>query len=39
LARPAVDPADLAEPSDVYEEDGSSIGAGVTLTAVAGLHF
>jgi hypothetical protein len=48
LTRPGVDPSKLqgsgsADPNqlkgEVYTADGSSIGAGVTLTAVAGLHF
>ncbi|MBX3128313.1 MAG: hypothetical protein KF718_16435 [Polyangiaceae bacterium] len=43
LSRPGVDPSKLntgtGSTDDVYAADGSSIGAGVTLTAVAGLHF
>jgi hypothetical protein len=48
LARPGVDPATLADASlgpdansisAVYSADGSSIGAGLTATAVVGLHF
>jgi hypothetical protein len=43
LSRPGVDPSKLqngtATEQDVYKADGSSIGAAVALTAVAGLHF
>ncbi|MFO0564252.1 MAG: hypothetical protein U0263_01245 [Polyangiaceae bacterium] len=46
LTRPGVDPSRLQgstggqqSASDIYKADGSSIGAGATLTAVAGLHF
>lgn len=43
LTRPGVDPKRLqgstATQQDVYKADGSSIGAGVTLTGVVGLHF
>jgi len=46
LTRPGVDPSRLnasgssAEASaEVYAADGSSVGLGATLTAVAGLHF
>jgi hypothetical protein len=43
LTRPGVDPRKLqsAPPTQqkVYEADGSSIGSGVTLTGVLGLHF
>ena len=43
LTRPGVDPSKLkstsASAQDVYKADGSSIGAAVALTAVAGLHF
>jgi hypothetical protein len=40
LSRSKVTPASLgANQQSVYAADGSSIGAGVTLTAVAGLHF
>jgi hypothetical protein len=48
LTRPSVDPQKLKLDSStnsqqatakVYAADGSSIGSGVTLTAVAGLHF
>lgn len=45
LTRPGVDPSKLqatgtsADASQVYQADGSSIGAGVTLTGVVGLHF
>lgn len=42
LTRPGVDPSKLssgATADDVYAADGSSIGSGVTLTGVAGLHF
>jgi hypothetical protein len=42
LSRPRVPsptaPIDLSVAS-VYDKDGSSIGAGATLTAVVGLHF
>jgi hypothetical protein len=42
LTRPGVDPSKIQNPGstdDVYEADGSSIGSGVTLTGVLGLHF
>ncbi len=43
LTRPGVDPNKLknSTPSaqEIYQADGSSIGAAVALTAVAGLHF
>lgn len=48
LTRPSVDPQKLKlsgstnsqqAATEVYAADGSSIGSGVTLTAVAGLHF
>ncbi len=45
LTRPGVDPSKLQSggasnaASDVYKADGSSIGAAVAITAVAGLHF
>lgn len=50
LTRPGVDPSKLQgsasggttsaqAAAEVYAADGSSIGAGVTLTGVAGLHF
>ena len=39
LTRAAVTGAPAAGTADVYAADGSSIGAGVTVTAVAGLHF
>jgi hypothetical protein len=48
LTRPGVDPAKLQTAggasagqaaAQVYAADGSSIGSGVTLTAVIGLHF
>jgi hypothetical protein len=41
LQRPKVDvPEEVPEEArQVYEADGSSIGAGVSLTAVVGLHF
>lgn len=50
LSRPKVEPADIPgydmlppqeqqAVQDVYSNDGSSVGAGVTLTAVVGLHF
>lgn len=46
LTRPGVDPSKLQATgtgqeaaAKAYEADGSSIGAGVSLTAVAGLHF
>jgi len=47
LTRPGVDPSKLQASGttgtqaadEIYKADGSSIGAGVTLTAVAGLHF
>ena len=47
LTRPGVDPKKLRSstgtPEDAadqaYKADGSSYGGGVTLTAVAGLHF
>jgi hypothetical protein len=43
LTRPGVDPSKLATAggttSDVYRADGSSIGSGVTVTGVLGLHF
>jgi hypothetical protein len=43
LTRPGVDPAKLqsapASTQKVYAADGSSIGSGVTLTGVLGLHF
>jgi hypothetical protein len=42
LSRPGVDLADMpAEPTveAVYEKDGSSIGAGLSVTGVIGLHF
>ncbi len=45
LSRPKADNADLSTTAggtlaaDVYGQDGSSIGAGATLTLVVGLHF
>jgi hypothetical protein len=44
LARGGLDAADLPEndeelDSELYARDGSGIGAGVTFTAVAGVHF
>jgi hypothetical protein len=45
LTRPGVDPSRLqggagqASADDVYKADGSSVGAAVALTGVAGLHF
>lgn len=44
LSRGALDESDFPADgegslSEVYAEDGSGIGAGVTFTAVAGLHF
>lgn len=42
LTRPGVSPSSLTTPTttgDVYRADGSSLGLGGTLTAVAGLHF
>jgi hypothetical protein len=46
LTRPGVDPSKLQATgtgqeaaAEVYKADGSSIGAGVSLTGVAGLHF
>jgi len=42
LTRPGVDASKLSASSssdDIYAADGSSIGAAVSLTAVAGLHF
>jgi hypothetical protein len=46
LTRPGVDPSKLQASgsgqqaaAEVYKADGSSWGGGVTLTAVAGLHF
>jgi hypothetical protein len=40
LSRPGVDSTDDSEAGDaVYARDGSGIGAGVTVTLVAGLHF
>ncbi len=42
LTRPGVDPSKISSSSstsDIYAADGSSIGAAVSLTGVAGLHF
>jgi hypothetical protein len=42
LTRPGVDPSKISgsgSAADVYAADGSSIGSGVTLTGVLGLHF
>ncbi len=42
LTRPGVDPSKLSgsgTASDIYAADGSSVGSGVTLTGVVGLHF
>jgi hypothetical protein len=38
LTRPGVD-LESADPGNVYAADGSSVGSGVTTTAVVGLHF
>ena len=38
LSRSALSPS-LQSANSVYESDGSGVGAGVTLSAVAGLHF
>jgi hypothetical protein len=39
LSRPKVDGAPTSGEGSVYAADGAGIGAGVTLTAVMGLHF
>lgn len=48
LTRPGVDISEIEQPdtgdgasaaAEIYAADGSSIGSGVTFTAVAGLHF
>ncbi len=42
LTRPGVDPSKLpasGSTREVYAADGSSVGSGVTLTGVLGLHF